>query len=113
VADRLVGAVLALPLMTALTAVAVAGEPITATPTQWAAFAYLAVVSMYLGFFAWYRGLALGPMSRVSQVQLVQPILSITWAALLLEEPVTWVTVVGGLAVIACAGIAVRSRLPT
>lgn len=103
--------VLALPLMLALTAVAAVREPIVASPTQWAAFGYLAVVSMYLGFFAWYRGLGLGPMSRVSQVQLVQPVLSITWAALLLGEAVTWVTVVGGLAVIACAGVAVRSRL--
>ena len=49
-------------------------------------FAYLAVVSMFLGFFAWYRGLAIGPMAQVSQVQLVQPVMSIAWAALLLHE---------------------------
>ena len=47
---------------------------------QWAAFAYLGVVSMFLGFFAWYRGLAIGPMAQVSQIQLVQPVLSICWA---------------------------------
>jgi drug/metabolite transporter (DMT)-like permease len=66
---------------------------------------------MYLGFFAWYRGLAIGPMARVSQVQLVQPVLSIAWAALLLREELTWTTVLGGIAVIVCAGIAVRIRL--
>jgi drug/metabolite transporter (DMT)-like permease len=66
---------------------------------------------MFLGFFAWYRGLAIGPMAQVSQVQLVQPVLSICWAALLLHEQLTWPTVLGGLAVIACAGAAVRSRL--
>jgi drug/metabolite transporter (DMT)-like permease len=78
---------------------------------QWAAFAYLAVVSMFLGFFAWYHGLSIGPMARVSQVQLVQPVLSIGWAGLLLGEHITWATVVGGLVVILCAGSAVRVRL--
>jgi drug/metabolite transporter (DMT)-like permease len=50
-------------------------------------------------------------MAQVSQVQLVQPVLSISWAALLLGESLTWTTVVGGLVVIACAGAAVRVRL--
>ena len=103
--------VLAAPLMVALAAVAVVRQPPVATPTQWAAFAYLGVVSMFLGFFAWYRGLSIGPMAQVSQVQLAQPVLSIGWAALLLGEEVTWVTLVGGLAVVACAGAAVRVRL--
>src|SRR5690606_18507985 len=31
-------------------------------------------------FFAWYRGLAIGPMARVSQMQLVQPVLTLGWA---------------------------------
>ena len=74
-------------------------------------FAYLAVVSMFLGFFAWYRGLAIGPMAQVSQVQLVQPVMSIAWAALLLHEQLSWATIVGGVAVIGCAGLAVRTRL--
>ena len=52
-----------------------AGQTPSGTPVQWAAFAYLGVVSMFLGFFAWYRGLAIGPMAQVSQVQLVQPVL--------------------------------------
>jgi drug/metabolite transporter (DMT)-like permease len=50
-------------------------------------------------------------MSQVSQVQLVQPVLTIGWAALLLREELTWLTVLGGAAVIACAGLAVRVRL--
>jgi drug/metabolite transporter (DMT)-like permease len=66
---------------------------------------------MFLGFFAWYRGLAVGPIAQVSQVQLLQPVMSICWAALLLGEALTWSTALGGLAVIACAGAAVRVRL--
>lgn len=102
--------VLAAPLMAALTAVAVAQHPPSGTAAEWAAFGYLSAVSMYLGFFAWYRGLAIGPMAQVSQVQLAQPVLSICWAALLLREQLTWPTVLGGLAVIACAATTVRTR---
>jgi drug/metabolite transporter (DMT)-like permease len=103
--------VLASPVMAALTAASAASRPPSATPVEWVAFAYLAAVSMFLGFFAWYRGLAIGPIAQVSQVQLVQPVLSIVWAALLLGEPLTLPTVLGGAAVILCAGVAVRVRL--
>ena len=103
--------VLASPVMVFLTVSAIAEQPPSGTPAQWAAFAYLGVVSMFLGFFAWYHGLAIGPMAQVSQVQLVQPVLSICWAGLLLGENLTWTTIVGGVAVILCAGIAVRTRL--
>jgi drug/metabolite transporter (DMT)-like permease len=103
--------VLSAPLMLTLSGVAVARQAPSGTAVEWACFGYLSAVSMYLGFFAWYRGLAIGPMARVSQVQLVQPVLSICWAGLLLGEQIGWLTFAGGLAVIACAGGAVRSRL--
>jgi drug/metabolite transporter (DMT)-like permease len=67
----------------------------------WWGFAYVAVFSMWLGFFAWYRGLALGGTVRVSQVQLVQPFLSMLAAVPLLGERLDAVTVGFGLAVIA------------
>lgn len=44
-------------------------------------------------------------------MQLVQPVLTITWAALFLGEELTLPTVIGGAAVILFAGIAVRIRL--
>jgi drug/metabolite transporter (DMT)-like permease len=103
--------VLASPLMVFLTALSAAHQPPSGTKAQWAALAYLGVVSMFLGFFAWYRGLAIGPMAQVSQTQLIQPVLSICWAGLLLGETLGWTTVIGGLAVILCAGAAVRVRL--
>ena len=98
------------PLMVGLTVLAAVRHTPDGTPTQWAAFGYLGVVSMFLGFFAWYRGLAIGPMVQVSQVQLVQPVLTIGWAGLLLGEHLGAATVVGGLVVILCAGTAVRAR---
>lgn len=103
--------VLAAPVMMLLTAGAIVQSPPTGTVTEWSAFAYLAVVSMFLGFFAWYRGLAIGPMAQVSQVQLTQPVMSICWAALLLGEHLGWATILGGIAVIGSALLAVRARV--
>ena len=70
-------------------------------PEAWWAFGYVAVFSMWLGFFAWYRGLALGGTVRVSQVQLVQPFLSMLFAVPLLGETLDALTLGFGLAVIA------------
>ncbi|MFK0003231.1 DMT family transporter [Paenarthrobacter sp. NPDC090522] len=103
--------VVASPVMIVLTLASLGSGLPSASPASWASFAYLGVVSMFLGFFAWYRGLAIGPMAQVSQIQLVQPVMTITWAALLLGESLTLTTVVGGLLVILCAGAAVRVRL--
>jgi drug/metabolite transporter (DMT)-like permease len=77
-------------------------RPASALPSSaWWGFAYVAVFSMWLGFFAWYRGLAIGGTVRVSQVQLVQPFLSMLFAVPLLGERLDLVTVGFGLAVIA------------
>jgi len=103
--------ILSSPLMAGLTVVTIVDHAPSGGPTQWAAFGYLAVVSVFLGFFAWYRGLAIGPMAQVSQVQLAQPVMTICWAALILHEQITWATVLGGVVVILSAAVAVRSRM--
>ncbi len=41
---------------------------------------------MFLGFFAWYRGLAVGGVAKVSQVHLVQPLLTITESVVLFGQ---------------------------
>ena len=69
--------------------------------SSWWAFGYVALFSMWLGFFAWYRGLAVGGAVRVSQTQLVQPFLSLLIAVPLLGEPLDGVTLGFGAAVIA------------
>lgn len=105
--------VLCAPIMSALAISSVIDQTPHAGAARWAAFAYLCLVSMYLGYFAWYRGLAIGPMAQVSQVQLTQPVLSIGWSALILGERVGWLTILGGLVVILSATTAVRARLAT
>lgn len=102
--------VLSAPVMTICAGATVAQDPPSGTAAEWAAFGYLGVVSMFLGFFAWYRGLAIGPMAQVGQIQLVQPVMTFCWAALFLGENITWLMILGALAVIACAASAVRVR---
>jgi len=67
----------------------------------WCGFVYVALFSQWLGFFAWYRGLALGGTVRVGQVQLLQPFLSMLFAVPILGERLDLLTVGFGLAVIA------------
>jgi drug/metabolite transporter (DMT)-like permease len=68
--------------------------------SSWGGFLYVSLFSMWLGFFAWYRGLALGGLVRVSQVQLVQPFLALLFAVPILGERLDLLTVVFALAVI-------------
>jgi len=76
----------------------------------WWGFAYVAVFSMWLGFFAWYRGLALGGTVRVSQVQLLQPLLAILFAVPLLGESLDAVTL--GFAVAVIATVLLGKKMP-
>ena len=91
--------VLSLPLTFPFAFFARPQMPVLAS--AWWGFAYTGVFSMWLGFFAWYRGLALGGTVRVSQVQLVQPFLGMLFAVPLLGEKLDLLTVGFALAVIA------------
>lgn len=53
-----------------------------------ARLAYVALVSIFPGFFAWSAGLARGGVARVGQVQLLQPLLTIGWAGFVFDEDV-------------------------
>jgi drug/metabolite transporter (DMT)-like permease len=70
------------------------------TASEWTCLVLLGVSSMYLGFFAWYRGLALAGIARGGQVQQLQALLTLVWSALLLDEHVTAATVAAALAVV-------------
>ena len=78
--------------------------------SSWWAFAYVAVFSMWLGFFAWYRGLEIGGAVRVSQVQLVQPFLSLLFAVPVMGETLDRVTLGFGVAVVAT--VLVSKKMP-
>ncbi|MCD2518601.1 DMT family transporter [Massilia sp. G4R7] len=63
--------------------------PADVSARSWFAFGYVTVMSTMVGFFLWYRALALGGVARVGQVQLLQPFLSLLGAAVLLGEALT------------------------
>ena len=86
-------------------------HPAAIAPTAWGALAYLGIVSMWLGFFAWYRALALGGTVRVSQVQLLQPFLSMLAASLLLGERLDATTLQFALAVMTTVLAGRRARV--
>lgn len=100
--------VLSLPLT--LPAALLAWPAQAASPAAWGGFLYVSLFSMWLGFFAWYRGLALGGVMRVSQVQLLQPFLALLSAVPILGERLEPVTVFFALAVVAV--VFVGRRLP-
>ena len=96
---------LALPMMAA---VALATMPVSWSgigAPAWLGLAYVSVFSMLVGFVFWYRGLALGGIAGVGQLQLLQPFFGLALAGLLLGEPVAWTMVAAtGLVVLCVAG---------
>jgi drug/metabolite transporter (DMT)-like permease len=77
---------LSMPLLLPVTIWLALRHGVSASPRAWAGFAYVSLFSMFIGFFFWYKGLALGGIARVGQVQLLQPFLTLAGAALILGE---------------------------
>jgi drug/metabolite transporter (DMT)-like permease len=103
--------VVATPLLLPVVAVVAWRHGLQASPRAWAGFAYVSVISALLGFFAWYRGLDLGGVARVSQVMLLQPFFTLGFAALLLGEHITPLAVACAAVVAASILISRRSRV--
>jgi drug/metabolite transporter (DMT)-like permease len=81
------------------------------TPVSLAGFIYVSVVSMFLGFFAWYHGLAVGGVARVSQLQLAQTFLTLMFSSLLLGEKIEPLAVLCAVAVVAAIVITRISKV--
>jgi len=100
--------VLSLPVMMI---VAVAVWPVTLhniSLPAWISLGYVSVFSMLIGFVFWYRGLALGGIAGVGQLQLLQPFFGLLLAGLLLHEPVAWPMIAVTALVAACVAGAKR-----
>jgi drug/metabolite transporter (DMT)-like permease len=72
-------------------------------------FAYVSIVSMYLAFFAWYKGLSMGGIARVGQLQLLQPFLTLAGAAIMLGESVQASQIIAAVIVLCCVAIGRKS----
>jgi drug/metabolite transporter (DMT)-like permease len=95
--------VFCLPLLAVPTLFIVVHSPPHASAAAWLCFAYVAVISQFLAFLPWYRGLVLAGIAHTSQLGLAQPVLTLAWSALFLHEHVTALTIGAALLVIACA----------
>ncbi len=100
--------VLSLPVMAPL---ALAMWPVTLRGISlpaWISLGYVSVFSMLVGFVFWYRGLALGGIAGVGQLQLLQPFFGLLLAGLVLNEPVTWSMIAVTALVVCCVAGAKR-----
>lgn len=75
-------------------------EMIHAPFHAWISFIYLAVVSQFLAYVAWYSGMAMGGIARVSQIQYLQPFLMILFATVFLDESITLFTIIIAMIVV-------------
>ncbi|UTV40143.1 DMT family transporter (plasmid) [Ensifer adhaerens] len=94
--------VLSLPIMLALTLFTLPASFAAVTNGAWAGLAYVSLFSMLVGFVFWYRGLALGGVAGVGQLQLLQPFFGLALAATLLGEPVSWSMLAATGAIVLC-----------
>lgn len=100
--------VLSAPVMLALTVVTLPSTWEGVGAPAWLGLMYVSVFSMLVGFVFWYRGLALGGIAGVGQLQLLQPFFGLALAGLLLGEPVAWTMIAATALVIVSVGFARR-----
>jgi drug/metabolite transporter (DMT)-like permease len=102
---------LSAPLTVPIGLIAALGSDLHAGDDAWLGFAYVSVISALIGFFPWYAGLARGGVAKIGQVQLLQPLLTLAWSALLLDEQIGAATIVASIAVLASVVATQRTRV--
>ena len=81
--------VISLPINLVMTYFTFSSSYLNADVIAWTSFVYLSLFPMYLGFFFWYEGLAIGGIARVSQVQLIQPFCTLLASSFFLGDHLT------------------------
>lgn len=99
---------LALPVMVIVALITLPGTWNGIGLPEWAGLGYVSVFSMLVGFVFWYRGLALGGIAGVGQLQLLQPFFGLSLAGLLLREPVPGAMIAVTVLVVLCVAGAKR-----
>ncbi|RDD70181.1 DMT family transporter [Paracoccus versutus] len=99
---------LSLPAMAAISLFTLPPAWSLITMPAWLGLGYVSVFSMMVGFIFWYRGLALGGIAGVGQLQLLQPFFGFLLAAILLGEPIAWTMIASAVIVVLCVAGAKR-----
>ena len=100
--------VVSLPIMLVLSVIYWPMDLVAVSTPAWIGLAYVSLFSMLIGFVFWYRGLALGGIAAVGQLQLLQPFMGLILAATILHEPVDAKMIAVSLAVVGCVAGAKR-----
>lgn len=100
--------VVALPIMAIVALATLPNDWSGIGVPAWIGLAYVSIFSMLVGFVFWYRGLAMGGIAGVGQLQLLQPFFGLALASLLLGEPVHWSMVAVTALVVLCVAGAKR-----
>ena len=101
---------LCLPLTLPVAAVALSVEPVEPTAHSVAGLLWVAAGSQFLGLIVWYRGMAAIGIPKASQLQLAQPLLTLVWSVLLLNEQLTVAAPLTAAAVLVCIAVTQRAR---
>ena len=94
--------VLSSPIMLALTVWRLPSSFSNIGVLAWLGLCYVSVFSMFIGFIFWYRGLALGGIAAVGQLQLLQPFMGLMLASLLLHETISMGMMISTLGAVLC-----------
>ncbi|WP_134114422.1 DMT family transporter [Kribbella kalugense] len=101
--------VLALPISAAITLIAVPHERFDPTPSSLVGLAYIAAISQLGGFVVWYRGMGIIGVAKASQLQLAQPLLTLVWSVLLVNEQLPVTAPITAIVVLLCIVVTQRS----
>lgn len=104
------GVLLAAPINLIVATWALMHEPVQFTATAVGGMAYIAAVSQFLGFVVWYRGMGLIGVTRASQIQLAQPMITLVWAVWLMGEHLPPAAPITALIVLICIVATQRAR---
>lgn len=99
---------LSLPIMAAIAIFTLPNTWSNVGVPAWIGLAYVSIFSMMVGFIFWYRGLALGGIAGVGQLQLLQPFFGFLLAAIFLHEPIAWTMIASTVIVVVCVAGAKR-----
>jgi len=103
--------VMALPISLPVAALTMPADLTHIALKPWLGLLYVALFSQWIGFFAWNAGMAMGGITRVSQVQLLQPFITFALAAFFNDETITPQILLFAAAVVATVAISTRTRV--
>lgn len=82
-----------------------------ASQASWLGFIYVALFSQLIGFFAWNRGLALGGVAKIGQLQLLQTFVTLAASAMFLSEAVTGLQIIFAVLVVGIVALGRKMRV--